>query len=141
MLRASYPLINLLWMGHPVAQLVHGWLVVGEQVSEDCSRVIEEELLLCGLFREKTICYWSRLRLIISLIPDRPIRASVVFGVKNQVAPAFVIKLLEIFTLGIEHNGGFAPFFHLVEDVSNERGLTRAGIARNLDVLGFLGPP
>ena len=68
---------------------------------------------------------------------DRPIGASIVLRIEDPVAAIFAKELADVLAVGIEDDGDFVACGDLINDLPDERRFAAAGVAGDLNVMGF----
>ena len=101
------------------------------------ARVIEKKLLRGHLVREQANRDRCGLRFVVGLVPYGPVGTAFILRVQHPIAALFIEELLDIFTVRVEDNSDFPTSFDLINDLPNQRRLTRSCIARDLDVVYF----
>ena len=82
--------------------------------------MIEKELLGRGVIGKQAFGDGQGLCFIIGLFADRPVGATLVSRIEDDIAASFVIKLGEVLAMRIVNDRRLATFLDLVEDRADE---------------------
>ena len=110
----------------------------GQQMGEDFLRSLGEKLAL--LIRGRLVQGRGNgpgLGTAAQLFGWSPIGAACIERIQNDVAAAGVIEPLHELAGWVVHDGRMAALLDLYEELHDQPGLARAGIAHDLDVLSF----